>query len=65
MMVLAAMAMKCLVIWDVMPCSPLKINRRFGGTCNFLLQGRRISQARDQSKSEWQTEQGMFLRRVA
>jgi hypothetical protein len=32
-----------------MPCNALKINRRFGGTC-LNLQGRRISQARNQHK---------------
>jgi hypothetical protein len=30
-----------------MPCSPLKVNRRFGGTCLLLLQDRRISQTRN------------------
>jgi hypothetical protein len=33
------------------PCSPLKVNRRFGGTCRLCLQGRRISQARNQRKA--------------
>jgi hypothetical protein len=27
------------------PCSPLKVNRRFGGTCRFYLKGLRTSQA--------------------
>jgi hypothetical protein len=31
-----------------MPCSPLKINWRFGRTCHLHLQGRRISEARNQ-----------------
>jgi hypothetical protein len=30
------------------PCSPLKVSRRFGGTCYLHLQNRRISQARNQ-----------------
>jgi hypothetical protein len=34
-------------IWDTTPWSPLKVNRRFGGTCWFLLQGWRIIQARN------------------
>jgi hypothetical protein len=34
--------------WDIMPCSPLKVNRRFAGTCRLHLQGRRISEARKQ-----------------
>jgi hypothetical protein len=36
-----------------MPCSPLKINGRFGGTCCLHLQGRRISQARKQSATRF------------
>jgi hypothetical protein len=30
----------------------LKANQRFGGTCRFYLQGRRISQARDQHEAD-------------
>jgi ribosome maturation factor RimP len=29
--VLTAVVMKSNVFWDIMPCSPLKVNRRFGG----------------------------------
>jgi hypothetical protein len=25
--------MKGSIFWDIRPCSPLKVNRRFGGTC--------------------------------
>jgi hypothetical protein len=32
-------------LWDIAPCSPMKINRRFGGTCRLHRQGRRISQS--------------------
>jgi hypothetical protein len=32
------------VFWDIMPCSLLKVNRHFRGTCGLGLQGRRISQ---------------------
>jgi hypothetical protein len=39
--------MKSTIFWDITPCSPLKVNRRFGGTC-LHLQGLRISQARKQ-----------------
>jgi hypothetical protein len=35
-----------------MPCSPLKVNRRFGGTYRLHLQGRTISQARIQSEAK-------------
>jgi hypothetical protein len=38
------------------PCSPLKVNRRFGGTHRLHLKGRNISQARNQRESRWQAE---------
>jgi hypothetical protein len=40
------------VFWNITPCSLLKVNRRFGGTCRLHLQGRRISQARNQCEAE-------------
>jgi hypothetical protein len=43
--VLTAVVMKSSIVWDITPCSPLKVNRRFGGTCCLHLHGRRISQA--------------------
>jgi hypothetical protein len=30
--------------WDIKQCSPLKVNRRFGGTCHLHLQGRSMKQ---------------------
>jgi hypothetical protein len=33
--------MKSIVFWDMTPCSPLSVNRRFGGTYRPHLQGRR------------------------
>jgi hypothetical protein len=36
------------MFWDIMPCSLLKVNRRFGGTYRFHLKGLKISQARNQ-----------------
>jgi hypothetical protein len=33
------------VFWDITPCSPLKVNRRFGGTYHLHLQGRCLSPA--------------------
>jgi hypothetical protein len=39
---------KSSVFWDITPCSPLKVNQRFGGTSRLHLQGRSISQARNQ-----------------
>jgi hypothetical protein len=44
-------------IWDITSCSPLKVNRRFGGTYRLHLQSRRISRARDQRESRWQAQE--------
>jgi hypothetical protein len=44
--VLTAVVMKSSNFWDITPCSPLKVNRRFGGTCLLHVQGQRIRQAR-------------------
>jgi hypothetical protein len=41
------MALKSTIFWDITPCSPLKVNRRFGGTCRLHLQGRRMRQVRN------------------
>jgi hypothetical protein len=40
--------LKTSFLWNITPCSPLKVNRRFGGTYRLHLQSRRISQARNQ-----------------
>jgi hypothetical protein len=45
------MVMMRSVFWDITPCSPLKVNRRFGGTCRLHLHGLRISQAINQHKA--------------
>jgi hypothetical protein len=54
--VLIAVIMKNTVLWDITPCSPLKVNWRFGGTCHLHLQGRRITRARNQRDSRWEAE---------
>jgi hypothetical protein len=36
------------IFWDTTPCSPLKVIRCFGRTCCLHLQGRKISQVRNQ-----------------
>jgi hypothetical protein len=54
--VLTAVDMKRSIFWNIMPCSPLKVNWHFGGTCRSLLHGRRISQARNQRESKWEAE---------
>jgi hypothetical protein len=44
--------MKISTFWDIILCSPLKVNRRFGGTCRLHLQGRRISQERNEYEAD-------------
>jgi hypothetical protein len=44
-----------------MPCSLLKVNRRFGGIYRLHLQGRRISRSRNQSENRWQCLPGLFF----
>jgi hypothetical protein len=36
--VLTAVVMKSIIFWDIMPCSSLSVNRRFGGICRLHLQ---------------------------
>jgi hypothetical protein len=55
-----AVIMESSIFWDITPCSPFKISRWFGWTCRLQLQGRRISQARDQCESRWQAEDLAF-----
>jgi hypothetical protein len=38
--------LKIATFWDITPCSPLKVNRRFEGTYRLQLQGRKISRAK-------------------
>jgi hypothetical protein len=45
---------KSTIFWDITPCSALKVNRRFGGTCRLHFQGRRIGRVRNQRGSKWQ-----------
>jgi hypothetical protein len=45
--VLTAVVMESTIFWDITPCSPLKVNGRFGGTYHLYLQGRRIREARN------------------
>jgi hypothetical protein len=33
--------LKSIIFWDITPCSPLSVNRSFGGTYRFHLQGRK------------------------
>jgi hypothetical protein len=36
--------------WNIVPCSLLKVNRCFGGTCRIHVQGRRLYQHKAVSK---------------
>jgi hypothetical protein len=38
--VLTAEVMKKSVCWDITPCSLLKVNRSFGGTCHLILEAK-------------------------
>jgi hypothetical protein len=42
--------------WYITPCSPSKLNWRFGGTCRLHLQGLNVRQARNRCESRWQVE---------
>jgi hypothetical protein len=46
--VLTAVVMKSTIFWDIKPCSPLKVNRRFWRTYRLHFQGQRIGLARNQ-----------------
>jgi hypothetical protein len=49
-----AVIMKNTIFWDIKCCSPLKVNRRFGGKFWLHLYDRRISHERNQGESRWQ-----------
>jgi hypothetical protein len=50
--VLTAVVMKTSIFWIITSCSPLRVNRRFGGTCHLLLQ----------RESRWQAYQLCYTR---
>jgi hypothetical protein len=51
-------AVRSTIFWGLTPCSPLKVNRRFGGIYCLHLHRRRISRTRNQHESRWQAEPG-------
>jgi hypothetical protein len=68
--VFTAVVIKSMNFWDITPCSPLSVKRRFGGTYPLHLQGRRNKFSK-KSASKWQAchllaEDGgdVFLRNV-
>jgi hypothetical protein len=64
--VFTAVVMKSLIFWDVMACSLLSCNRRFGGTYRLHLQGRRNKFSKKKPASKQVAPHGghMFLRNV-
>jgi hypothetical protein len=51
--ILRAVILKSSIFWDIMPCIPLKINRRFGETCRLHLQGRRKASGKQSQAGLW------------
>jgi hypothetical protein len=49
--VVTAVVMESSTFWDITPCSPLKVNRRFREICRLHLQGRRISHERNKREA--------------
>jgi hypothetical protein len=49
--VLTVVVMNSSILWNIMPCSLLKVNRRFRGTWHLQLQGQRINKAINQHDS--------------
>jgi hypothetical protein len=49
--VFTAVIMNSSVFLDITPCSPLTVNRRFGAIYRHHLQGRKLSQARNQREA--------------
>jgi hypothetical protein len=48
------------IFWDIMPCSPLRVNRRFEETYHLHLQCQRINRARNHPENMWQVELCLF-----
>jgi hypothetical protein len=57
--------LKRTIFWDITACSPVRFNRRFGGTYRLHLQGWKISLARNRSEDEWQASYSSTLKMEA
>jgi hypothetical protein len=55
--VLTVVVVKSTIFWVITPYTPLKVNRRFGGTYHLHLQGQSTSREICQSESRWKAEQ--------
>jgi hypothetical protein len=53
--VLTAVVMKSTVFWDITPCSPLSVDRRFGET-SPPSSASNIKRTRNQGEGRWQAE---------
>jgi hypothetical protein len=53
--------MKSYTVWDIMPCSPLKVNRSFGGKCHLDLHGGGISKQETRVKKAAILHAGLLL----
>jgi hypothetical protein len=47
-----------------MPCSPTKVNRRFGGACRLHLQGGRVSHARNRHEAAANRLHGITTQKI-
>jgi hypothetical protein len=58
--------MKRSIFWDIMPCTALEVNRRFGATCHLYLQPEALLTARFFLVLFFDPEDGgnIFLRNV-
>jgi membrane associated rhomboid family serine protease len=53
--------LKSSVFWGVISCNLVKVNQHFGGTCRVLLEGRTVSQKRNQFCSRRSLLAGFLL----
>jgi hypothetical protein len=49
--VFTAVVMKSIIFWDITPCTPLSVNRRFGEHIASIFRVEEISSARNQQAS--------------
>jgi hypothetical protein len=50
--VVTSVVIKSCIFWEIIPCSPLKVGRRFRGARRLCLHVRRISRARNQLEKQ-------------